>query len=102
MMCRYLQPVGRRARYFAGGANTLQVGRVVQRCQRNAILDAGDYIVVYPDAALETLGAMDAAVTDCVDIIQALDAGNVRGWVCYPFDGIIEGCLVVPQWFGRV
>ena len=59
------------------GANTLQVGGVVQRSQVGALLKHAQHLVVQHNALVELLAAVHHAVTHCVDLAQVFDNTNL-------------------------
>ena len=62
-----------RTHNLAAGLNTNQVGRIVQRCERYAVLDRLEHLFGDDNAVREELAAVYHAVTDCVDLAHRGD-----------------------------
>src|SRR6185295_10126396 len=80
-----------RSEEFAGGLNAFDVSRIVQRRKLDAIFDAAQDFVVDQNRMSKTLAAVNHAVSDGVnvgDAVYAVDAGGVR---CRPSNNEVNG-----------
>ncbi len=66
------------AEYFARGVDAFDVGRIVKRCQINAIFDAAQDFICNQNGLLEVFAAMNDAMTDGVYVCDALDISDSR------------------------
>ena len=60
------------------GINTLQVSRVMQRSEVHALNDLRLHFRRDEHGLIEFLASMDYAVTDCIDLLEVLDASDLR------------------------
>ena len=59
---------------LARGADALDRGRVVERCELGAQLDVGDCLVVDEHGLAELLATMDDAIAHRANLVQGVDA----------------------------
>src|SRR5262249_46831889 len=67
------------------------VGGVVQRCQFDHVFDAAEHFVGDEDGVSEAFAAMHDAMTDGVDVGDAVDAFDAGGFRRGPANDVING-----------
>ena len=82
---------------LARRVDALEVGRVVQRREVDAVLDLVDHRVVDEHRAGQLLAAVDDAMADGVDVGERLDARHRGLGRDQPAQDVIEGGAVVAQ-----
>lgn len=65
---RHLRHTG--AQQIAGGVDTLQIGRIVQRRKADTVFYAGGYLIIDDHRFGEPFGAVHHAMSDGVDVGQ--------------------------------
>ena len=87
--------LGHVRQHLLAGADAHQVGGVVQRAQRDVLLDGGDAGVVDQAGGGELLAAVQHAVADCADLAQVGDHAQLL--VGEQLQNQLHGGVVVAQ-----